>query len=240
VRDAGPVGAIVVDFDGTACTSDVVVVLLEEFGESGWTELNDRMTDDSIGLRDGTGGQAELLTGTREEMLAFAIDRCPMAPTFARFVEWAEGLAIPVTIVSDGFGFYIGPILANVGLGRLPVISNELVFDPGPRLRHPNGHPVCVGCGTCKMNAVLGAREAHGSVAFIGDGQSDRFGALYADMTFAKGDLVEHCLRDGVPFVPWGDFDDVRRSLETTTSTPDPVAPIPCPGWTTSSHSSNG
>lgn len=234
VSDTAPVGAIVVDFDGTACTADVVVALLEEFGDPGWQALNDRMTEDSIGLREGTGGQAELLTGTREEMLAFAVERCPLDPTFARFVAWAEGLAMPVTIVSDGFGFYIEPILAHAGLAQLPVISNELVFDPGPRLRHPNGHPVCVGCGTCKMNAVLGRRETHGTVAFVGDGQSDRFGALYADMTFAKGELVDLCLRDGIPFVPWNDFDEVRRSLETTPTPPGPVAPITCPGWTTS------
>lgn len=229
-----PVGAIIVDFDGTACTSDVVVALLREFGRPSWTSLDDRMSRGSIGLRAGTGGQAELLTGTREQMIAFAVDRCPMDPTFSGFVAWAEERGVPITIVSDGFGFYIDPMLAHAGLSRLTVVTNELVFDPAPRLRHPNGHPVCRGCGTCKMNAVLHARETRGAVAFIGDGQSDRYGALYADMTFAKGELVEHCIRDGVPFVAWEDFDDVRRTLERTDDLPGPVSPEGCPGWTTS------
>lgn len=228
-----PVGAILVDFDGTACTTDVVVALLEEFADPRWMTLDERMTDDSIGLLEGTGGQATLLTGTREEMLAFAIEHCPMDPTFAGFAAWVERQAVPITIVSDGFGFYIEPLLAHIGLAHLPVITNEFVFDPGPKLRHPNGHPVCVGCGTCKMNAVLAARDQRGAVAFIGDGQSDRYGALYADLTFAKGDLVDHCRADGVPFVPWTDFDDVRRWLETATVVPGPVAPIACPGWIT-------
>jgi 2-hydroxy-3-keto-5-methylthiopentenyl-1-phosphate phosphatase len=227
-----PVGAVLVDFDGTACTSDVVEVLLEEFGDPSWRTLNERLTDGSIGLRECTDRQAELLTGTREEMLAFAIERCPMDPTFAGFVAWAEGRAIPITIVSDGFGFYIEPILEHVGLAHLPVISNELEFDPGPKLRHPNGHPLCVGCGTCKMNAVLRQREVHGPVAFVGDGQSDRYGALYADITFAKDELIDHCVHDGVPFVPWNDFDQVRHTLEATLAVPGPVAPTQCPGWT--------
>jgi len=38
--------------------------------------------------------------------------------------------------VSDGFGFYIEPILDAAGLGRLEVLSNEMVFDGGaPTLR---------------------------------------------------------------------------------------------------------
>src|SRR6185369_13667634 len=83
------------------------------------------------------------------------------------------------------------------------------------------------GCGTCKMRAVL---EAPGPVAFVGEGDSDRFGALYADIVFAKDALVAWCERDGVPFVPWEDFDDVRSRLEAALSLPGAVAPERCPG----------
>ena len=232
--EMAPVGAIVVDFDGTACSEDVVEVLLREFGDPSWMTLNDRMVDGSIGLREGTGGQAALLTGTLEEMLAFAVERCPLDPTFAGFVAWTEVIGLAMTIVSDGFGSYIQPILEAAGLGHLRVLTNELVFDPGPRLRYPNGHPECVGCGTCKMLATQAARAERASVAFVGDGASDRFGALYADITFAKGDLVDSCLRDGVPYVAWNDFHDVRRALEAAHDLPGPVAPVQCPGWTPS------
>ncbi len=233
MADPAPVGAIVVDFDGTACTADVVEVLLETFGDPSWATLNDMVVDGSIGLREGTGRQAELLTGTREEMLAFAIERCPLDPTFAGFVAWAEARAIPLTVVSDGFGFYIRPILAAAGLGHLRVITNELVHEPAPRLLHPNGHPECIGCGTCKMLATSAARDERGTVAFVGEGPSDRYGAFYADIVFAKDYLAEVCERDGVPFFPWNDFDDVRRALEAATELPGPVAPLQCPGWMT-------
>jgi 2-hydroxy-3-keto-5-methylthiopentenyl-1-phosphate phosphatase len=78
------------------------------------------------------------------------------------------------------------------------------------------------------MRAVL---EAPGPVAFVGEGDSDRFGALYADIVFAKDALVAWCERDGVPFVPWEDFDDVRSRLETALPLPGAVAPERCPGW---------
>jgi 2-hydroxy-3-keto-5-methylthiopentenyl-1-phosphate phosphatase len=83
------------------------------------------------------------------------------------------------------------------------------------------------------MLAAVRARERLGPVAFVGEGQSDRYGALYSDIVFAKKDLVRICREDGVPFLPWETFDDVRRVLEDTDELPGPVAPQRCPGWRT-------
>jgi 2-hydroxy-3-keto-5-methylthiopentenyl-1-phosphate phosphatase len=232
-----PIAAMLVDFDGTACSSDVAELLLTVFGDPSWPEYDDAVDAGEIGLRDAIQAQDALLRATGDELIAYAVEHCPLDPTFPSFVEWLTANGIPLALVSDGFGFYIRPILEAAGLGALTVFSNEQTWGADGRpgsMRFVNGHEVCVGCGTCKMNAVLRYREAHGPVGFIGDGQSDRYGAIYADMTFAKGELVDHCLRDGVPFVPWNDFDDVRRSLEATQVPPGSVAPLTCPGWTIS------
>jgi 2-hydroxy-3-keto-5-methylthiopentenyl-1-phosphate phosphatase len=82
------------------------------------------------------------------------------------------------------------------------------------------------------MNVVLGLRERTGGpVAFVGEGHSDRYGALYADVVFAAKHLVEVCEADAVPYLPWSDFDDVRAGLETTRSTVTKAHPVSCPGW---------
>ena len=226
------VRAILVDFDGTASLDDVSEVLLQEFGDPGWPLYDELVDRGEMGLREAGRHQSGMLGGTRNEMLAFALDRCGLDPTFAPFVGWAEENALAVTVVSDGFGFYIRPMLEAAGLGRLEVLTNELFVDgERPRLFHPHGHPVCRGCGTCKMLAAVGARERLGPVAFVGEGQSDRYGALYSDIVFAKKDLVRICQADRVPFLPWETFDDVRRALEETDRLPGPVAPQRCPGW---------
>jgi len=222
-----------VDFDGTACLHDVAEHLLIEFGDPSWPEYDERVDRGEMGLREAGDRQAALLDGTPEEMLAFALRHCPLDPTFPPFVEWVEAGGGSLTLVSDGFGFYIEPILDAAGLGRLEVLSNEMVFDGGaPTLRRPNGHPECIACGTCKMNAVLRARQ-RGPVVFVGEGQSDRYGALYADVVFAKHALVEIARADGVPFFPWDTFDDVRRTLESLDEPPGAVSPERCPGWRT-------
>jgi 2,3-diketo-5-methylthio-1-phosphopentane phosphatase len=233
-----PVRALVVDFDGTACLQDVSEELLVSFGDPGWPAYDDAVDRGEMGLREAARHQSAMLSGSREEMLAYALEHAELDPTFAPFVAWADAQGMPVQLVSDGFAFYIRPILQAAGLGHVEVVTNELAFADGrPVLSHPNGHPACVGCGTCKMLAVQRFQASHGPVAFVGEGQSDRYGALYADVVFAKLGLVEICERDGVPYLPWETFDDVVAALEGLATLPGPVAPVACPGWTPASDS---
>lgn len=226
------VGSILVDFDGTACTHDVAEHLLVEFGDPSWPEYDAAVDRGEIGLREAAGAQVATLTGSRDELVAFALEHCPLDPTFPPFVSWCRGLGISVTLVSDGFGLYVGPMLEAAGLGDLPIVTNGWTQRDGhpPSLLYVNAHPECVGCGTCKMNAVL-VERVRGPVAFVGEGQSDRYGALFADVVFAKDALVDIARADGVPFLPWNDFDDVRSALETIGSLPGPTSLQRCPGW---------
>lgn len=218
------------DFDGTACLHDVAEHLLIEFGDPSWADHDRAWDRGEISARPMLQAQAAMLEAPQDQLLDFAHAHCPMDRTFGPFVEWCESRGMPVTIVSDGFGFYIEPLLRAAGVEGVPVITNAWRTGGDPRLEFENGHPECIGCGTCKMRAVL---EAPGPVAYVGEGSSDRYGALYADLVFAKDVLVSWCERDGVPFLPWSDFEDVRKALETLTDLPGPVAPVRCPGWTT-------
>jgi 2-hydroxy-3-keto-5-methylthiopentenyl-1-phosphate phosphatase len=209
------IGNLVVDFDGTACPVDVSEALLREFAAPGWDALDDLLGRGHIGLRQTLRGQAALLEASPAGMVAFALERFALDPSFPPFVRWAGAAGLPVTVVSDGLGLHVRPMLRREGL------------------EHPAGHPECIGCGTCKMLAVASARERHGPVAFVGDGVSDRYGALYADLVFAKRSLATLCNRDGIPFVEWETFDDVREVLESSTGPWRAVAPAHCPGWTT-------
>lgn len=224
------VNSVLVDFDGTACSHDVAEHILTEFADPSWAELDAAWERGEIDTREIVAAQAAMLDSPLEEMVDFALEHCPLDPTFAPFVRWLEGLEVPVALVSDGFGFYIAPLLERAGLDGVGVVTNTWSPEDPGSIRFDNGHPECVGCGTCKMNAVLAART-RGPVAFVGEGQSDRFAALYGDVVFAKDALVAIATADGVPFLPWDDFDDVRATLEGLGSVPGPVGGQDCPGW---------
>jgi 2-hydroxy-3-keto-5-methylthiopentenyl-1-phosphate phosphatase len=226
------VGAVIVDFDGTICLHDVGVDLVGRFGADAarkgpLAEIDRAFEAGEIGLRDVLVAEAASLRGDEQDLIDFALTHCPLDPTFAPFAAWLAAEGLPLSVVSDGFGLHVRPLLAAAGLAHLPVITND--WRRGS-LDFPAAHPICVGCGTCKKQAVEQAR-VHGTVAFVGDGVSDRFGARYADVTFAKDGLAEHCRRESIPFLPYEDFDDIRESLGRLDALPGPVGGEPCPGW---------
>jgi hypothetical protein len=51
---------------------------------------------------------------------------------------------------------------------------------------------------------------------FIGDGESDRYAAGYADVVWAKRALVKICLEAGWPFQRWTEFAEIDAWLERT------------------------
>lgn len=230
-----PVRAAVVDFDGTICPHDVSEEILRSFASSQWIDIDGEFQRGEIGSRECLVRQGALLRGAQHDMLEFALSGYTIDPTFPPFVEWARQQGMEVVVASDGLGFYIEPMLRSAGVEAIAVLTNEVTIVPGerPSFLFPNSHPVCVGCGTCKMQAVLANRDRFGPVAFVGEGHSDRYGALYADVVFAKKDLVEICRSDGVRFHPWETFDDVRAGLESLDGIPERDEPERCPGWRT-------
>jgi 2-hydroxy-3-keto-5-methylthiopentenyl-1-phosphate phosphatase len=226
--------AILVDFDGTASSVDVAEALLKRFGRPGWRELDIAVERGESTLASAIDGQASMLEATRQEMLDYVLSSHAVAPDFVDFCAWAESHGHEVAVVSDGFGIYVRPMLQAAGLGRLQVMTNQLARKAsGWGLEHPSSHPVCIGCGTCKMLAVTARQDAKDRVAFVGNGISDRFASFYADVVFAKDKLAEICLKEGIEFCSWQTFDDVRRTLEALPAAPAAKqVPAQCPGWT--------
>ena len=65
-------------------------------------------------------------------------------------------------------------------------------------------------------------REAHGPVVFIGEGGTDCYGALYADVVFAKDALPGYCGCAMRACDLAEHFDDVRAKLEGLETLPGP------------------
>lgn len=228
--------AVLADFDGTVCPTDVGNAVCARFAEGDWRALDDAAYAGRVSLRDAIGAQTRMLRASPAEMVDYVLERFTVDPTFPALVRRARDAGAQVTVVSDGLGFYVRPMLDAVGLGDVPVLANVLeTTADGPRLAHPHAHPRCAGCGTCKAQAVLSARKTAEWTVFVGDGMTDRYGALFADVVFAKGRLAELCSRAGVRYVPWTDFDDVAGVLAEAAGPPWPSPPAldvtACPGW---------
>ena len=206
--------AILVDYDGTIALTDVGDTIMKVFVEpAAWEALETAYETGRIGSREIMAREIALLPPDPAPVIATAHAQ-PHDAAFPRFVRRARAAGIPVEIVSDGFGFFIEPAMRRLGIADdLAIVTSRTTFDGGARIEFPNGHPACFVCGTCKRTRVLAHQAAGRAVVFIGDGESDRYAAGYADFVFAKRSLVRICEGYDWPHARWESFEDLDTWL---------------------------
>jgi 2,3-diketo-5-methylthio-1-phosphopentane phosphatase len=205
--------AILVDYDGTIALTDVSDTVMAEHVPGVWEEVAARYDEGRLGSRRLMEWEMGLVRADGAALLATAA-RQPHDTGFVPFVRWAQAAGIPVEVVSDGLGFFIEPALERLGVPELPVVTARATFAGGrAAIEFPNAHPTCHVCGTCKRARVLAHQAAGRAVVFIGDGESDRYAAGYADIVFAKRALVPICIANHWPFQRWTEFSEIHAWL---------------------------
>ena len=224
--------AILVDYDGTIALTDVSDTLMAGFVTDEWEARAAEYDAGRIGSRRLMEWEIGLIT-TEPAALSRLAAAQPHDPGFAPLVRTARSAGAAVEVVSDGFGFFIPAALEGLGVSGVPVVTAATSFAGGrPSIAFPNGHPACFVCGTCKRARVRAHQEAGRAVAFVGDGESDRYAAGYADVVFAKRALVPLCLENGWPFRRWTEFGEIDAWLTALIATwrvdpDDPSLPRP-------------
>jgi 2-hydroxy-3-keto-5-methylthiopentenyl-1-phosphate phosphatase len=231
VLPGSPPLAILVDYDGTIALTDVSDSVMAEHVRGDWEAEAAAYDAGVMGSRHLMEIEMAMLDADETTLLATAAAQ-PHDPGFVPFVRRAQAAGIPVEVVSDGFGFFIEPALERLGVPELPVATaRTTIRDRRATIEFPNGHPSCFVCGTCKRERVRAHQAAGRAVVFIGDGESDRYAAGYADMVWAKRSLVRICLDAGWPFRRWTEFSEIDAWLKETIDAwrADPSS-LPAPG----------
>jgi 2,3-diketo-5-methylthio-1-phosphopentane phosphatase len=202
--------SVFLDFDGTVSTRDVGVHLLETAGSDEWREIEARYSRGEIGSRECLVDEWALLSGTEAELRAIAA-AVPLDPGFAPLVQALRDGGAEVTVVSDGFGFYVHDACDSVAVD---VLTNAVDFRTGALdFPHEDRCCPCTTCGVCKQAPIKDARYRTRTTVLVGDGVSDRKAALLADIVFAKGELARWCDAVDVGYRPFATLDDVRGAL---------------------------
>ena len=229
LRNGDPPLAVLVDYDGTIALTDVSDVVVATHAPGGWEHFAALYDEGRLGSRRLMEWEVARMPADPAPLLDTAAEQ-PLDPGFVSFVRLARSARVPVEVVSDGFGFFIGPALTRLGIAGLPVATAAMTW-PGsgpPTIAWPNGHPRCFVCGTCKRQRVIAHRAAGRAVVFIGDGESDRYAAGYADLVFATRELVTICRENGWPHRGWRDFAGIETWLAATLEAwrIDPATPL--------------
>jgi 2-hydroxy-3-keto-5-methylthiopentenyl-1-phosphate phosphatase len=202
--------SVFLDFDGTISTVDVGVHLLTRAAPDQWREIDEQFRRGVIDSRECILDEWDLVQGDEGTLRAIAAE-VALDPGVGPLVDALRAAGAELTVVSDGFGFYVDDAVRPFGLRTL---TNAVDFSTR-RLEFPNEDRCCpcASCGTCKQAPIKDAQHRGQSTMLIGDGASDRKAALLADVVFAKDALATWCDAFGVDYFPFQTLDDVHRAL---------------------------
>lgn len=202
--------SVFLDFDGTISTRDVSVHVLERLADPSWHEIETMYERGELGSREAMVAQFSMLPPD-EAAVRSAAAEVGLDPDVGPLIDELRAAGAQVTVVSDGFGFYVHDAMAPFGV---PVLTNAVDFDSFElSFPHEDACCACASCGTCKQAPIRAAQRAGRTAIFVGDGLSDRKAALLADVLFAKDALAAWCAAFDTPHVAWATLADVRAAL---------------------------
>ena len=200
---------VLCDFDGTITNEDIGFNIIQTFAGPGWHDIEDAYQRGEKGSREALEEIFALTRVSEETLTDFVETHFHVDPCFPAFLNYCESEKVAVTVLSDGFDFYIDLMFRKFRVD-VPYLANKLrVVDCSLRTDFPHKSGACGSCGTCKMDYARGVKKNGHGIIYIGDGHSDKCVSALADVVFAKGVLAEHCREQGKPFYLFDTFDDI-------------------------------
>ncbi len=210
---------VFVDFDGTITKVDVGNSFFRRFGNE---EESLKSVDKwKSGVLSGAGlliDEARYVKVTEQEAVEFARG-CEIDDSFKTFLAFCRERRIDLAILSDGLDFYIKEILHLNGIADVPFYSNRAHFKSGGVEIELPYESDCNKCANCKGYQILTQTGPDDVIIYVGNGYSDRCGVQYADIVFAKDDLLKYCEENNITYFPFDNFDDVLAKFRKVAAT---------------------
>jgi 2,3-diketo-5-methylthio-1-phosphopentane phosphatase len=207
------------DFDGTLTTEDVGNRLFGRFAGEAAESIVREYHAGRLNARECLRQECAALGVVRPEAIREFVLQFPLDPFAEELVQFCSSKGIALTILSDGLDLYVDPILEKANLGDLRRFVNHGSFvetKEGSTLvpSFPYRDEHCDLCGNCKRNHIVTRSADDDLVVYVGDGISDRCPVRYADVVFAKRDLIQYCQEQNISYFEFRHLGDVRDRLE--------------------------
>ncbi|TAK56294.1 MAG: 2-hydroxy-3-keto-5-methylthiopentenyl-1-phosphate phosphatase [Bacteroidetes bacterium] len=224
-----------IDFDGTITTQDVGDALFIKFGGEQCRDIVQEYYDEKISAVECFHKETTACGVVTIAELNDFLDAQTIDESFVGFVQYCKANGFELYILSDGMDYYIHRILNRYGVGDVPVYANILTLQSTDtplnplsrgdssdkklsRVRlvpsFPYTDEVCTRCASCKRNHMLNLSSDETIIAYIGEGYSDRCPVKFADVIFAKDELLKYCRREEIPHAEYSTFSDIIKYVD--------------------------
>ena len=207
------------DFDGSVSKEDVGEQFFRTFAGEKANQSIHHLLNDEITVQEWLTELCEVIPSISLKEFQEFIDQFEIDVHFKEFVHFCKEREISLTVLSDGLDAYVGRILSNANLKEVPYYANHAEFqNENGRTKlvvsFPYPDAECNLCGNCKRNYLLTTSADNDIIVYIGDGYSDRCPVKYADVVFAKNQLIKHCQEQNITYFEFRNFTDVQAKME--------------------------
>ena len=206
---------ILCDFDGTISKKDAIYYFFKTYCLDGWQDVEQLWIDKKIDSKECLKREFELVPNLNQTLIDNYLETIEIDESFKDFYEFCNNNDTDIFIVSDGINYFIEKILDNHGIKGIKVFSNHAEFVKGKyEFSYPNESRNCVNnLGTCKCNVLNNMKKLYEKTVYVGDGVSDYCVADKADILFAKTSLIDYCEQNGIKYIGYNTFEDIKNSL---------------------------
>jgi 2-hydroxy-3-keto-5-methylthiopentenyl-1-phosphate phosphatase len=152
--------------------------------------------------------------------LVLTSERVKIRPGFRELLEYCAGKGFKIVIVSNGLRFYIEAILKKLGLdgikGMEIYAARNDFYPGGVKVAYigPDGKELEAGFKEA-YTEMLVKKGYH--VIYMGNGDSDIYPSRLANHVFATEQLLKRCRTENLVCIPFNDFFEVIKGLESIT-----------------------
>ena len=198
------------DFDGTITLEDTFVSLLKQLNPEASAEIIPKLYNRTLTLREGAKQLLESVPSKcYPEMIEFS-RRQAIRPGFVEFIDFLDSQNISMVVVSGGIKpmveTVLGPLAKRVvGIYAVDLDSSGSHWQVNSQFE--------AGTELVAKVKVMDFYPNPEKIA-IGDSVTDLNMAKTASLVFAREPLSNYLKEKNKPFIPWGDFFDVRDYLK--------------------------
>lgn len=201
------------DFDDTVVLENTARLVFERFAAPGWRDFEAEYHAGRLSVEQFNAAALATVEATREELRQFSVESVTVRPGLLELLDWAHWNDWLVTVISNGFDFYVDGVLDALGADRIARHAGRTRHDYRWRVTYYSPRGVALEEGF-KLSYASAFQNAGDFVAYAGDGASDVPAARMAQAVFARDTLLARLEPEHPRIRPFETFNDIVAVLE--------------------------
>ncbi len=200
------------DFDDTVVLENTARLVFERFAAPAWRDFEGEYHAGRLSVEQFNASALATVEATYDDLRQFSVESVTVREGLLELLDWAHWHDWVVTVISNGFDFYVESVLDAIGADRVARHAGRTSHDYRWHVTYYSPRGVALEEGF-KLSYAAAFQNAGDFVAYVGDGASDVPAAKLAQAVFARDTLLARLSGDHPQLHAFETFHDVVSVL---------------------------